>query len=494
MNGFVQGVPQFPPTGATSNQCILPNAAIAWKQPNGFYYPPAFNSANLVFDNVDIRHFVIQPQYMPNSFFKEDATEVQKHYCTWEPKIFSGNGFTDIDRETELTDRDGSLTGLTTENAPYIATISVNKDPFFNAPVVTDECSSGQLPPLKPTDSGKDSGATVNTSPYEHLTTAIVADCAKETNTNCNGNWSGPVSGGVGGGCANVGCYGVPLYRQYRAAGDPTARPSIFMMGQGNGQRSTMTVNHGKYYVDTTQSKKAQQTAGAGLFTVFEPNTSYDLFLVFATEHTQQTYQLYVGKGLSLDEAKALIKPGRLLITTQTYPFCDGSNDSKECQKLCGSECTGSWAKVTDYDKELGLLTVAIDLTKQADMEVKNREAFCQPTTYCKWNSNDNACGCNPDTNCKDSKVCSYATKDIDCPVGGCYGFRITLPGGFAAESQIGLPPKPTDFPANNTKFLGATQRVAGDCDYEGKVPEATPTEPRGRRPFEPLSTEPINW
>src|SRR5262249_27361456 len=28
----------------------LPNAAIGWKQPNGFYYPPAFHSRNLFFD------------------------------------------------------------------------------------------------------------------------------------------------------------------------------------------------------------------------------------------------------------------------------------------------------------------------------------------------------------------------------------------------------------------------------------------------------------
>ena len=28
--------------------CYMPNAAIAWKQPNGFYYPPAFHSTNLL--------------------------------------------------------------------------------------------------------------------------------------------------------------------------------------------------------------------------------------------------------------------------------------------------------------------------------------------------------------------------------------------------------------------------------------------------------------
>ncbi len=39
------------------------NAAIAWKQPNGFYYPPNFRSQNLFFQNVDIRHYVIVPQF-----------------------------------------------------------------------------------------------------------------------------------------------------------------------------------------------------------------------------------------------------------------------------------------------------------------------------------------------------------------------------------------------------------------------------------------------
>lgn len=85
MNGYGPGsVIQTPPTNQTTNNCILPNAAIAWKQPNGFYYPPAFNSGNLVFNNVDIRHFVIQPLYEPNSF-TENSTAIQNTYCAWEP-------------------------------------------------------------------------------------------------------------------------------------------------------------------------------------------------------------------------------------------------------------------------------------------------------------------------------------------------------------------------------------------------------------------------
>jgi hypothetical protein len=57
MYGRVLGMPR------DGNRCYLPNAAIAWKQPNGFYYPPAFHSRNLFFQNVDIRHFVIEPLF-----------------------------------------------------------------------------------------------------------------------------------------------------------------------------------------------------------------------------------------------------------------------------------------------------------------------------------------------------------------------------------------------------------------------------------------------
>lgn len=42
MYGAVSGMPQD-----AKGACYLPNAAIEWKQPNGFYYPPAFHSDNL---------------------------------------------------------------------------------------------------------------------------------------------------------------------------------------------------------------------------------------------------------------------------------------------------------------------------------------------------------------------------------------------------------------------------------------------------------------
>ena len=48
--------------------CYLPNAAIGWKQPNGFFYPPSFHSSNLFFDNVQIRHYVIDALFKKNTY------------------------------------------------------------------------------------------------------------------------------------------------------------------------------------------------------------------------------------------------------------------------------------------------------------------------------------------------------------------------------------------------------------------------------------------
>jgi hypothetical protein len=73
--GLIRGIP----FDSNINACYLPNAAIAWKQPNGFYYPPAFHSKSLFFDKVDIRHFVIEPLFDPElgGPFITDPVQVQ---------------------------------------------------------------------------------------------------------------------------------------------------------------------------------------------------------------------------------------------------------------------------------------------------------------------------------------------------------------------------------------------------------------------------------
>src|SRR5450755_2339877 len=112
MYGHSVGLLQSP----DKKSCYMPNAAIAWKQENGFYYPPAFHFKNLAFKNVDIRYFVIEPLFKPYTIFQFDQAATAARYCTWTNILFEP--FNDIDRQTVLNDDDGSLTGLFADARP----------------------------------------------------------------------------------------------------------------------------------------------------------------------------------------------------------------------------------------------------------------------------------------------------------------------------------------------------------------------------------------
>ena len=285
MNAYRSGAMLVPAAKDPQSRCVLPNAAIAWKQPNGFYYPPAFHSHNLAFQNVDIRHFVIQPLWTPGTFSPDIAT-IQKTYCSWEPGDFTN--FTDVDRQTELSDDNGSITGLLSGTPPDTEpSISVTKDAFFNAPLVTGECASS-IPGNSP---------TVDTSPYQYVTTALFPKCGGAGGS-CEAAWSTA--------CTNQSCNGVPLYRQYLTddefkayQADSTKRPSIRMMGQSTGQRSTLTINHGSYYIDTTVPLPPQNSSN-----LFLPGQPYYVYLLYATPATHQTYSIYIGH-VSKDKGEA---------------------------------------------------------------------------------------------------------------------------------------------------------------------------------------------
>ena len=301
-----------------NNSCYLPNAAIGWKQPNGFFYPPAFHSQNLFFDKADIRHFVIQPEFVQGTF-KTDPARVAARYCTYptpaDPSFGLFNGFTDVDRQTVLNDDDGSLTGLIGtppgKNGKPTAreTISVNYDGYFDAPIEDVECASDVSNPPANFPPG-----TAKTSPYEYLTTAVYPACARingpklpETGPACgyrlptdpvtpeplqNPNWWSDCTTGT--------CYGVPLYRQGLISGESSdATQAIRMMGGNLWQRSTLTANNGVYYVDTASGPVKQMASP--FKNIFEASRTYYLLFVYATPTTHQVYQLWLGPGLPID-------------------------------------------------------------------------------------------------------------------------------------------------------------------------------------------------
>ncbi len=458
MNASSIGVPRDPRNPTADFPCYLPNAAIAWKQPNGFYYPPAFHSNNLSFDNVDIRHFVIEPQ---------KGADFSATYCTWSNLMF-GPDWTDVDRQTELSDDDGSLTGLK-------QTVSVNEDPFFRAPNETQECLSGLG-----TVPGSATLGTAKSSPYDYLSTVEYPECGP---TCPKRNWQVQ--------CSLSGCYGVPLYRQDLTAADANTAPMIRMAGQNTAQRSTLTVNHGTYYLDTTVTGDDQGGFGDRGSNVFLANDTYYTFLLFAKSNTLQTYQMYVGgegaaKDFDVDKDVALV---RVDIGPATPLF----------KPQPGSPLWGMgpqhWQKV--YDPATGILTVTMDMSgaefqKEYTDEKSN---LCQPPGYCAKDGNTGACGCSSSYMGDDlarkqcSDVCSkWAGNDPPCPDGGCYGFSITLPASFKTGNHVR--PQAQCFPQSDTYWSNPFElyqpfNPLDACLYKSDQvpqPDFSCTMPRRRR------------
>jgi len=488
MNGGLPGLR----ADQKNKKCYLPNAAIGWKQPNGFYYSPAFHSTNLFFDGVDIRHFVTEPLLLDGTF-DTDVPALKLQYCYWAPTKQPGTftGFTDIDRETVLNDDDGSLTGLTSTvnnpTPPRSETISVNKEPFFNAPVCTSECASdlplpdAKLPPN-----------TANTSPYEYVTTALYPECAlRVPDSNApvrfctDGNW--------GSGCTTSdptqvnSCVGVPLYRQWLTDGEAAGlKQQKRMMGQDTFQRSGLTVNHGSYYIDASVSKDKQ---GAKSPNVFVGGGKYDLFFLYAKKTTAQTYTMFVGLNQPANFGESNVKFGYVDITSAKYKF-----------EAKGGKLPTGW--VSDYKPGTGYLTLTVKMSALADdfdltKPTNNPEGkkLCQPSTMCAWkvDKKNDTCQCNitDPTNylyglCHEKNavgndaICSWSTKDLDCPAKGCPALQILFPAGFQPDDATdhhrpmpGLFSFDPDYKANwNVPFTKEGASIAGQqCLYTDTDP-----------------------
>ena len=308
--GLLQGIPENPKEPDV-HTCYIPNAAIAWKQENGFYYPPAFFSRNLIFKNVDIRHFVIEPLFKLNTF-NPDYEKIAKRYCTWTDAIFTP--FNDIDRQTVLNDIDGSLTGLVADTTPPRETLSINEDAFFRAPnVVPERASDKHKGPTKTGPPATADHQSVRVPNHGHLPGLRLRPGQKAQCGKTNDRRIGPLtertrsvsrcSGGYWTAEDYKDCGGP---NQDNCLKDPLKRPGrITMMGQATGQRSTMTPNHGWYYIDDTipasQQTGVPQQNGRS---VFLSGHTYYVFLIYGNPDSVMDYWMYIGKNIPDEDQK----------------------------------------------------------------------------------------------------------------------------------------------------------------------------------------------
>lgn len=463
-------------------QCILPNAAIGWKQPNGFYYPPAFHSRNLFFNDVDIRHFIIVPLFKPGTS-EVDVAKVKAEYCTYPPdgrdgdRIVSVNAqylfadnFTDVDRQTELSDDDGSLSGLRGAAPRQIGagaddaggTIAVNRDQYFDAPRQTLECLSEQ---------------TCLQSPYDYLTAVVIPGCAMESFGGCNEQWRDV--------CENRDCYGVPIYRQYLNDGEAAGGgQSIRMMGTGIAQRSTLVANNGRYYIDTAvsaarQLKQENPPLPAASRNVFVKGERYNFFFLYAKPTSRVTLQLYVGKGLAdtyRDSHVKLIRVGTAKedgVVLRTTPLV-----------ATPGAWPAAWKKT--YSPESGILEVTVDLTGE-DFKKSFADGVresCGPPSFCKWQENTGggggACVYQGAQKVIDYRgedaICQWSVKAAECPSGGCYGFQVELAADVADDGLHR--PAPAPFPPD---FSVAWKTASGDMARDLAVSEKAESNAIGK-------------
>jgi len=423
--------------GYAVGDCILTNAAIGWKQPNGFYYPPAFHSRNLAFKNVDLRHFVLVP------LFKEgeqttDTVALHQQYCTYADDIF--NTWTDVDRQTELNDDDGSLSGI--KGIGDIGSISLNDDTFYYLPKITYECASGK------------SSLQV---PYDHVTANIFPKCLAK-----GGDAGAPGCAWVTD-CGDGGCKtGVPLYRQYLNANEsaPDAKQLIRMLGQGKGQRVNLIAGNGKYYIETTQNSAAKND--------FQQGHTYYVYLLYAKADTKVTFQVYVGTNA----------PG-VLDSVRVVRLGTPKTDGYVVVSPFEFNVQSPWPwESPKYTADTGILEVTIDMSPFAHDFAAGKKEACKPSSVCAWNGA--SCGCaqtkGKDINypCEDA-VCQWSIKAMECPANGCIGFAFTLPPTFVADGASHRP-APEAFPPtwniNWSDYLVGD--IAGSCKYT-----SDPVDPR---------------
>ena len=122
---------------------------------------------------------------------------------------------------------------------------------------------------------------------------------------------------------------------------------------------------------------------------------------------------------------------------------------------------TQAWPwDIPQYNETTGVLTVTIDMNKVTNFQTQydtTRKKHCQPISFCSWTGDvsTGSCGCNNNatlgypfpnsvknecTAASAKTICSWASTDVDCPDGGCYGFGVTLSANFEVSNN---PPTP---------------------------------------------------
>jgi hypothetical protein len=481
-----------PVAPAGSDMCVI-NAAVGWKQPNGFYYPPAFAFENTAFDAESARHNVVD-QYQP---YIQGNLANPAQPTIYDP-LRTYTGITPIDSSTILNDLDGTFTGTCWGTdcdaqslpSPQRRTASVSANRFFDAPSQSPECQS----------------YGVQTAPNEFLTTVIAPLTADESAIDPTVWTMVPPFPAV------------PIYRQRLLAGEVACTGAIcdgatwscdhatFMVGAQNGQAPYLTDADGVYYLDTNTA--AQTTTGdrpypggqttdcipGGNYQVatFTAGQSYVLYQLFVTDDARTTYQIYTG---GADGQWAWVQPhlstasgpvNNMAVTPISDPSLVAALNANVTQHVDG---------VTELVFDSSLIADQFAFTARAADEK------CLPRDACQVQTGGAQCALaadftEPGLTTTVGAICEkWATRVAgttpdsqglslsDCPASGCLGYIFTLPSGWTPQpyGTVGAG-RTTCFP-DDALWNRPLQVITQDLDVcpdptpaSGFCPAPTPT------------------
>ncbi len=417
--------PAQPATSASPTQYTTINAAIGWKQPNGFYYPPAFAFRKSGFDAKAERHNVLDQYdyYVSGQLWGAPMAQ-----------LVPALGATPIDSTTILNDLDGSLNGVTPATGSS-RSAGLSNNSFYDAPYAVAQCNS----------------FGTQTIPQDFVTTVV-------TSLNAPATASTPAW------TATAWAQGHPavaVYRQLQtgSAGDqctataqvcgngvtPCCRRSTLFMGAGIGAAPGLTMNNGSYYIDTNTVADAGSTAPAPFqIASFQPGSTYLVHHLYANSATKVSYQIYVGTGFNTSTGQWV----------QLDPHTQGGG-ANGLQVSLSSKPLGT----TSFNAQTGILTVTLD-NSQASYSFPGTSGgdACTPSNLCQVNAKQGQCVLNPaytepGLTTTMGAVCNYWASRTsgqssdgvylnDCPDGGCIGFSFTLPAGFTPQTYatVGQP------------------------------------------------------
>jgi hypothetical protein len=428
------------------------NAAIGWKQPNGFYYPPAFAFRNTSFGAPghagDVRHNVLDSGHLywqsgPTNDGASIAIRLLGSAATpaAQASVQDSKSNKPIDFMTILNDLDGSLNGvIRSDGNPR--TSGLSKNPFYWVPTTAPQCSS----------------FGTSTMPADFVSTVVAkldAMPSGATPAGVDPKWAGTKL--VNGTEVNQGPL-IPIYRQLTLPRDTPCtgndvcngiewactRASL-LMGTQTGQSPGLVVDGGTYYLDTNVAPGGPRGCFSDgeifEYPTFRAQDTYVVYNLFGKRETRVTYQVYVGP--AFDPAVH----GKFV---RAHPHW-----GLDLKMAVEADQTRGTATVQD-----GILSITLDHARLDPSDygfpAAGAPGTCAPRDLCQPNAAGDGCGANSarypagsrlhdqvESICKswverkESEVAGVFLED--CPHGGCLGYAFTLqPTAGTAYAPVG--------------------------------------------------------